>query len=93
MRARLRPKGLASFNKEKEKETNMKTKSTQAAFFNPRILVGLALCSVGLLMAFASLSESVTGTDAATPDTGLSTLNKDSQLHLRLTELLGRLHY
>ena len=45
----------------------MKTTSTsRSAFFCPRVLVGFALCSVGLLPALAGLSESVTGTTATT---------------------------
>ena len=45
----------------------MKTTSTsRSAFFCPRVLVGFALCSVGLLPALAGLSESVTGTPATT---------------------------
>jgi probable HAF family extracellular repeat protein len=47
----------------------MKTKSTKAAFFNSRLLIGFALCSAGLVMALAGLSKSVTGTIAATPAT------------------------
>jgi len=47
----------------------MKTKSTKAAFFNLRILIGFALCSAGFLLAFTSLSKSATGTAAASPDT------------------------
>ena len=40
----------------------MKTKSaSRAAFFNPRVLIGFVLCSVGLLLALAGLSKSVTG--------------------------------
>src|SRR5215472_15563922 len=54
----------------------MKTKSTKAAFFNLRVLIGLALCSAGSLLAFTSLSKSVTGTIAATPDPA-----KDSKHH------------
>jgi probable HAF family extracellular repeat protein len=47
----------------------MKTQSTsRAAFFNSRLLTGFALCSVGLLLALAGLSKSVTGLIAATPD-------------------------
>jgi hypothetical protein len=38
----------------------MKTKSnSRSAFFNPRVLVGFVLCSVGLLLAFAALTKSV----------------------------------
>jgi hypothetical protein len=45
-----------------EMTTSMKTKSTsQSAYFNPRILIGFALCSVGLLLALAGLSKSVLG--------------------------------
>ena len=40
----------------------MKTNSTsRAAFFNSRLLIGFALCSVGVLLALAGLSDSVTG--------------------------------
>ena len=43
----------------------MKTQSTsRSAFFNPRVLIGFVLCSVGLLLALAGLSKSVTGTPA-----------------------------
>jgi len=39
----------------------MKTKSaSRSAFFNPRVLVGFVLCSIGVLLALAGLSESVT---------------------------------
>ena len=39
----------------------MKTKSTsRSAFFNPRVLIAFVLCSVGLLLALAGLSKSVT---------------------------------
>ena len=45
----------------------MKTRSTsKAAFFNPRVLVGFALCSAGLLIGLVGLSNSVTGTIATT---------------------------
>src|SRR5262249_12973130 len=48
----------------------MKTKFTSsAAFFNLRVAIGFALCSVGLLLAFAGLSKSATGTVAATGST------------------------
>jgi probable HAF family extracellular repeat protein len=47
----------------------MKTQSTsRAAFFNSRLLTGFALCLVGLLLALAGLSKSVTGIIAATSD-------------------------
>src|SRR5262249_3814163 len=39
-----------------------------AAFFNSRVLLGFALCSVGLLLALAASSKSVTGTVVTTPD-------------------------
>jgi hypothetical protein len=40
----------------------MKIESTsRAAFFNSRLLIGFALFSVGLLLALAGLSKSVTG--------------------------------
>src|SRR5262245_2397171 len=48
----------------------MKKKSaSQSAFCSPRVLIGFALCSVGLLLALAMLSKSVTGTLAATGTT------------------------
>jgi hypothetical protein len=40
----------------------MKAKPTpRAGFFNPRVLLGIALCSVGFLLGMAALSEVVTG--------------------------------
>ena len=43
----------------------MKTKSVaRVVFFNSRALIGIALCSVGLLLSLAGFSESVTGTPA-----------------------------
>ncbi len=48
-----------------KKTTSIKTKSTsRSAFFNSRVLIGFALCSVGLLSALAGVSQSVTGTIA-----------------------------
>src|SRR5713101_147883 len=45
----------------------MKTKSnSRSAFFIPRLVLGFALCSVGLLLALAGLSKSVTATAAPT---------------------------
>src|SRR5215813_3526736 len=46
----------------------MQTKSTKAAFFNLRLLIGFALCSAGLLLARAGLSQSMTGTVVTAPD-------------------------
>jgi hypothetical protein len=47
----------------------MKTKLTSsAAFFNARVLIGFALCSIGLVMALAGLSHSMTGTVVSVPD-------------------------
>ena len=44
----------------------MKTSSTsRSAFFHSRVLIGFALCSVGVLLALAGLSKSVTGMIAA----------------------------
>src|SRR5262249_62383053 len=54
----------------------MKTKSTKAAFFNLRVLIGFALCLAGLLISLAGLSKSVTRVIAATP-----TGNTDHQFH------------
>jgi hypothetical protein len=43
----------------------MKKKSaSQSAFFNPRFLIGFVLSSVGLLLAFGGLCESISGTVA-----------------------------
>src|SRR2546430_10661747 len=39
--------------------------ASRSAFFNPRALIGFVLCSVGLLLALAALSKSVTGMSAA----------------------------
>jgi hypothetical protein len=45
----------------------MKTKSaSQSAFFNPRVLIGLVLCSIGLLLALVGWSKSVTSMIAVT---------------------------
>src|SRR5207247_7168874 len=41
-----------------------KQSASQSAFFNPRVLIGFVLCSVGLLLALGGLSKSVTGTIA-----------------------------
>src|SRR6516162_1058711 len=46
----------------------MKTKSTQAAFFNSRLAMGLAFCSVSLFLALAGLSKSVSGNVVTTPN-------------------------
>jgi probable HAF family extracellular repeat protein len=55
----------------------MKTKVTSsAAFLNLRVLIGLALCSLGLVIGLAGISKSVTGVIAATP-----TVNIDHQHH------------
>ena len=46
--------------------TSMKTKSTsQSAFFNPRVLIGFALCSIGVLLTLAPLSKSADQTHVA----------------------------
>ena len=43
----------------------MKTNSTsRSAFFNPRLLIGFALCSLGILLSVVGWSKSVTGTIA-----------------------------
>jgi len=45
----------------------MKTKSnSKAAFFNPRVLLGFALCSAGLFLGLAGLSKSKAGAAALT---------------------------
>src|SRR5215813_3988757 len=47
----------------------MKAKFTSsAAFFNLRLLIGFALCSAGLLLSLAGLSQSMTGTVVSVPD-------------------------
>src|SRR5262245_21257653 len=43
-----------------------KSSFSRSAFFNPRVLICFALCSVGLLLALIGLSKSVTGMSAAT---------------------------
>src|SRR5215510_6325856 len=60
----------------------MKTKSTKAAFFNLRVLVGFVLCSVGLLLALAGLSKSVAGTSGRTDMTAVAKLH-----HYQLIDL------
>src|SRR5438034_3196114 len=49
---------------------SMKKKSaSQSAFFNPRVLIGFVICSVGLLLAVVGWSKSATGTSATTGTT------------------------
>ena len=43
-----------------------KQSASRSAFFNPRALIGFVLCSVGVLLALAGLSKSVTGMIAST---------------------------
>jgi hypothetical protein len=44
----------------------MKTKSTsRSAFFNPRVLIGFVLCSVGVLLALVGSSKSITDSFAS----------------------------
>src|SRR5437867_2555907 len=43
-----------------------KQSASRSAFFNPRVLIGFVLCSVGVLLALVGLSKSVTGMSAAT---------------------------
>ena len=44
----------------------MKTKSnSRSAFFKPRVVIGFALCTAGLVLAFASMSSVVAGDNAA----------------------------
>src|SRR5262245_22102634 len=38
--------------------------ASRSAFFNARLLIGFALCSVGVLPALAGWSQTVTGVDA-----------------------------
>ena len=40
--------------------------TSRSAFFNPRVLIGFVLCSIGVLLALTGSSESVTGNPAAT---------------------------
>ena len=48
-------------------EAVMKTNSvSRSAFFNPRLVLGFVLCSIGVLLALAGWSKSVTGNPAAT---------------------------
>jgi hypothetical protein len=45
----------------------MKKQSTsRSVSFNPRVLIGFVLCSIGILLALTGSSESVTGNPAAT---------------------------
>src|SRR5436190_3650209 len=45
----------------------MKKKSaSQSAFFHSRVLIGFALCSIGVLLALVGLSKFVAGMSAAT---------------------------
>ena len=37
-----------------------KQSASRSAFFNPRVLIGFALCSIGLLLAVVGWSKSVT---------------------------------
>jgi hypothetical protein len=38
---------------------------SQSAFFNPRVLIGFVLCSIGVLLTFAALSKSTDQTPVA----------------------------
>src|SRR5262249_31714173 len=60
----------------------MKTTSTKAAFFNSRLLIGFALCSVGLFIGLAGLSRSATGTSGRTDMTAVAKLH-----HYQLIDL------
>ena len=42
-----------------------KQSASRSAFFNPRVLIGFALCLIGVLLALVGLSKSVAGTPAA----------------------------
>jgi hypothetical protein len=42
-----------------------KQSASRSAFFNPRVLIGFALCSIGVLLALPGLSKSVSGMIAA----------------------------
>ena len=54
-------------NPNTRKTTSTKTKSiSQSAFFNPRVVIGFALCSIGVSMAFVGFSKSATGMMAPT---------------------------
>jgi probable HAF family extracellular repeat protein len=63
----------------------MKTKSTKAAFFNLRVLIGVALCLAGLLLAFVGLSKSVTANAAATGT--LNPVSTDKPQRYTVTDL------
>src|SRR6266852_3701942 len=43
-----------------------KQSASRSAFFNPRVLIGFVLCSIGLLLAVVGLTKSVTGMSATT---------------------------
>ncbi len=73
----------------------MKTNSTsRSAFFNPRVLIGFVLCSVGLLLALVGWSKSVTGMSAATattqtPGTWTATGSMNNARYLHTATLLN----
>jgi hypothetical protein len=51
---------------DRKKRTSMKTACTsRIAFLNPRVLIRFALYAAGLVLAFAPMSSSATGNDAA----------------------------
>src|SRR5215831_17250045 len=59
-----------SVNRCKQKITSMKTKSnSRSGFFIPRVVLGFALCSAGLLLTLAGLNKS----GAETPSTKIVT--------------------
>src|SRR5437773_808217 len=43
-----------------------KQSASRSAFFNPRVLIGFVLCSIGVLLALSALTKSATGMSTAT---------------------------
>jgi len=75
--------------------TTMKTNPTsRSAFFNPRVLIGFVLCSVGVLLTLAALSKSAAETPAAmarpqTPGTWTATGSMNTARFLHTATLLN----
>src|SRR5438094_8436837 len=75
--------------------TTMKTNPTsRSAFFNPRVLIGFVLCSIGVLLTLAALSKSADQTPVAmataqTPGTCTATVNMNTARYLHTATLLN----
>jgi len=63
-----------------------KESASRSAFFNPRVLIGFALCSIGVLVAFAALTKSVAQSTAgktAAPQAGTWTTTSSMSIGRR----------